>query len=69
MNQYQVTTVRGQGVEIDTAVNGSAVYWSIRGQSISDDAGTYVGTRDDVYSMLLSPLGLKEQNGRIVEQA
>ena len=66
-NINQLTTIRGQGVEIDTAINGSAVYWSICGQGITEDVGTYVGTREEALSMLLTPLGLTERDGRIVE--
>lgn len=69
MNQYQLTTIRGQGIEIDTAINGAAVYWAIRGQGIAEDAGTYTGTRDEAIAVLLSPLGLRAQDGRIVEDA
>ena len=67
MNTHKLATIRGQGVEIDTAINGSAVYYAIRGQGITETAGTYVGTRGETLVMLLAPLGLCARDGRIVE--
>ena len=66
-----VEILRGEQVEITLMpfANGRTQY-SMRGQSIEarDDIAPAEMSREDVLAVLLDPIGLKEQDGRIVRQ-